>query len=192
MFPEGGLFLYLRQTSVWMVLLAAAVILSGCAATQTFTPETAPDYVMIRDYTPFYRLGPMQGRPDASLPSGTRVKLLRQEMGYSLVQLSDSRTGYVANENMAPAPPLPPSVTASDSSDTPRSGKKRRNVPDSPRYTGEQMNDIPDARAEHPGAGPEYRSRGRRRTCSYSDASGGKAKIPVLNFLCLSRSRGIP
>jgi len=143
MFPEGGLFSYLRQTSVWMVLLAAAVILSGCAATQTFTPETAPDYVMIRDYTPFYRLGPMQGRPDASLPSGTRVKLLRQEMGYSLVQLSDSRTGYVANENMAPAPPLPPSVTASDSSDAPRSGKKRRNVPDSPRYTGEQMNDIP-------------------------------------------------
>ncbi|MBN8710049.1 MAG: hypothetical protein J0I10_11740 [Verrucomicrobia bacterium] len=135
--------MYLRQTSVWLVLLAAAVILSGCAATQTFTPETAPDYVMIRDYTPFYRLGPMQGRPDASLPSGTRVKLLRQEMGYSLVQLSDSRTGYVANENMAPAPPLPPSVTGSDSSDTPRSGKKRRNVPDSPRYTGEQMNDIP-------------------------------------------------
>lgn len=144
MFPKGGLFSYLRQTSVWLVLLAAAVILSGCAATQTYTPETAPDYVMIRDYTPFYRLGPMQGRPDASLPSGTRVKLLRQEMGFSLVQLSDSRTGYVANENMAPAPPLPPSATGSDSSDSPsKPGKKRRNTPDSPRYTGEQLNDIP-------------------------------------------------
>ncbi len=144
MFPKGGLFLYLRHSIAWLGLVAAAVILSGCAATQTYTPQTAPDYVMIRDFTPFYRLGPMQGRPDASLPSGTRVKLLREEMGYSLVLLSDSRTGYVANENMAPAPPLPPSAPASDSSDSSsKPGKKRRNVPDSPRYSGEQVNDIP-------------------------------------------------
>ncbi len=144
MYPEGGLFSYLRQTSLWLALFAAAVILSGCAASQTYTPETAPEYVMIRDFTPFYRLGPMQGRPDASLPAGTRVKLLRQEMGFSLVQLSDNRTGYVANENMVVAPKLPPSATGSDSSSSSApSGKKRRNVPDSPRYSGEQVNDIP-------------------------------------------------
>ena len=33
--------------------------------------------------------------------------MLRREFGYSLVQLGDGMTGYVANQDFAPAPPLP-------------------------------------------------------------------------------------
>ncbi len=48
-------------------------------------PTRRPRYMVIADFTPFYRLGPMQARgPDATLRAETRVKLLRKEMGYSL------------------------------------------------------------------------------------------------------------
>ncbi len=122
-----------------------AILLSSCAATSTYTADTAPEYIVVKGYAPFYKLGPMQGRPDASLPLDTRVKLLRNEAGFSLVQLDDSRSGYVANENMAPAPPRPPAPPAETDSIDPRTGKKKSgsNKPNSPRYSGEQLNDIP-------------------------------------------------
>lgn len=118
-----------------------AMLLASCAATATYTADTAPEYIIIKGYSPFYKLGPMQGRPDASLPLDTRVKLLRNDAGYSQVQLDDARTGYVANENMAPAPPRPPTPPA-DAAVT-GSGRKKGNRPNSPSYTGEQLNDIP-------------------------------------------------
>ncbi len=88
----------------------------------------------------------MQARgPDASLKVNTRVKMLRKEMGYSLVQLEDERTGYVANENLAVAPPRPPEPKVSefipDNASTGARG--RRGKPSSPPYRGEQLNDIP-------------------------------------------------
>lgn len=85
--------------------LAAAVMLAGCAS-QSFTTETAPEYMILRDRTPLYRYGPAQpGPPDARLGRDNRVRLLRREFGYSLVQVGELQTGYVANEDMAPAPP---------------------------------------------------------------------------------------
>jgi hypothetical protein len=86
-------------------LLAAAVLFSGCAS-ETFAPEAAPEFVVIRDRVAFYRFGPAQaGRPEAELSRSQRVRVLRKEFGYSLVQLEDERVGYVANEDIAPAPP---------------------------------------------------------------------------------------
>lgn len=126
----------------WLKILALGLCLAlcSCATPQTFAPEQAPEYVTIRDYTPFYRIGPMQQRPDASLPSGTRVKLLRQEMGFSYVQLEDTRTGYVANENMAVAPPKPkPPV---DEYASAGDGNRKRGRASSP-YRGAQVNDTP-------------------------------------------------
>lgn len=114
------------------------VLLAGCATT-VFTPEEAPEYVVTQNFTPFYRMGPMQqGGPDASLPLDTRVKVLSQEMGYSRVQLEDMRAGYVANENIAPAPPKPPEPAPSGSGESSSSRKKR-----GARYSGAQVNDIP-------------------------------------------------
>lgn len=115
---------------------------------ETFAPDTAPEYVVIRDFSAFYRLGPQQGRgPDVSLRTGTRVKLLRREMGYSLVQLEDLRTGYLANENMTVAPPRPPQETLQPTSpDAGATGRKRGSrsrAEDSPIYSGPQINDTP-------------------------------------------------
>jgi len=108
---------------------------------ETYAPDSAPEYVIIRDLTGFYRLGPEQSRgADASLPRQTRVKLLRREMGFSLVQLEDSRTGYVANENMAVAPPRPQQTTPDKPDpDSRRSGGKARGQA----YSGPQVNDTP-------------------------------------------------
>ena len=118
--------------------------LTGCA-TKTFSPAEAPEFVITQNFAPFYRMGPMQpGGPTASLPLDTRVKVMSQEMGYSRVQLEDLRTGYVANENMAPAPPRPPEVASSDSGDSggSSSGRKKRGSGGA-RYSGPEVNDTP-------------------------------------------------
>jgi len=128
-----------------ILALGIAGALASCAAPKNFAPDQAPEFVIIRNYTPFYRLSPMQrSGPDASLPVDTRVKLLSQDMGYSRVQLEDQRTGYVANEAMAVAPPRPPepreSLASADSGT--RSGNKKRGASGA-RYRGEQVNDTP-------------------------------------------------
>jgi len=124
---------------------AVCLVFSGCAVV-TFAPETAPEYVVIRDFSPFYRLGPMQGKgPDASLRAGTRVKLFRREMGFSLVQLEDLRTGYLANENMADAPPRSPEQIRAEAAEAPALKKRvgRTRGESSPVYSGPHINDTP-------------------------------------------------
>jgi hypothetical protein len=121
--------------------VAATASLSGCAS-EVYAPEEAPEQVVIRDFASFYRFGPAQPRgADAALPVDTRVKLLRKEMGYSLVMLPDSRTGYVANEDLVPAPPGAPSAEVAETgSPTPsRSGRSSSRQ----RYSGPQVNDSP-------------------------------------------------
>lgn len=121
------------------------VLMGGCVASQTYSPDQAPEYMILADFTPFYRLGPMQARgPDATLRSQTRVKLLRKEMGYSLIQMEDTRTGYVPNESLIIAPPRPPEPKPSILSDDSSSGGRKKNRgASSPVYRGEQLNDIP-------------------------------------------------
>ncbi len=125
----------------YAILPAICAFLTSCA-TQTYAPEEAPEYSVIRDYASLYKLGPMQGRgPDATLRVGDRVKLIRKEMGYSFVLLEDARTGYLANEDIVPAPPRPPKPAASASTDSSESPGRRGSS--SPRYRGQQVNDIP-------------------------------------------------
>ncbi|MGH8046364.1 MAG: hypothetical protein ACREKL_03890 [Chthoniobacterales bacterium] len=93
------------------LFLLAAFLLAGCAG-PTFAPDLAPEYVAVRG-TPLYRDGPQQGgAPEAQIPKDDRVRMLRHEFGYSFVQMSDGMTGYVANMDLAPAPPLPEPVPA--------------------------------------------------------------------------------
>lgn len=125
----------------FLLALLLPVIATSCGTTQNFSPEEAPDYMVIRDYTPFFRTGPMQSRgPDASLPTQTRVKVFRLEMGYSLVQLDDLRTGYVANENIAVAPPRRPEKEEPEPARRSRSSSSSSN---GERFRGEELNDIP-------------------------------------------------
>lgn len=97
----------------FFVPLAAALLLAACAG-PTLAPDQAPEYLVTRADTAFYRYGPQQaGPPEARLQQGDRVRRLRDELGFSLVQLpNDGPTGYVANDALAPAPPLatPPAV----------------------------------------------------------------------------------
>jgi hypothetical protein len=126
------------------VLLAASLFLSACA-TESYEPSAAPEYMSTRDFSPFYRFGPQQGGgPDATLRAGTRFKLLRREMGFSYVQLDDSRTGYVANENMAVAPPRPPEAKRQEESSAATGSRKRgARGAESPVYSGPAVNDTP-------------------------------------------------
>jgi hypothetical protein len=88
-----------------LLLLAIGMVVAACA-TQTFSPDKAPEYVTTRDPTPFYLNNPEKVRgPGATLQVQTRVKLLRKRTDYSLVLLEDSRRGYVANAYITPAPP---------------------------------------------------------------------------------------
>ena len=116
--------------------LVAGLVAAGCATT-TYSPENAPEMSVIRDYAGLYRLGPMQARgPDATLRAGDRVKLTCKEIGYSLVLLEDGRTGYMANEDLAPAPPRPKPTPAPDLPANPG-----RRGASSERYRGQEVND---------------------------------------------------
>jgi hypothetical protein len=109
-----GIFTTLRTRIEPSALLAAMLLLAGCAG-PTLAPDVAPEYLVIRDRTPLYHYGPQQGgAPEEQLRKDDRIRMLRHEFGYSFVQISDGQTGYVANEDLAPAPPLPtpPAVAA--------------------------------------------------------------------------------
>ncbi len=88
---------------------------AGCAGS-TFAPDAAPEYLVVRDKTPLYRYGPQQGgAPENWLRKDERVRMLRHEFGFSFVQSGDTQTGYVANEDLAIAPPLPRPVAVESS-----------------------------------------------------------------------------
>ena len=106
---------HFSQIKIAVVFFLVLWCFVGCA-TQTFDPANAPEFLVQSDYTPFYSLGPGQERgPDASLQRGERVKMLRREFGFSYVEITDGRTGYIANEEIAPAPPSEPEPVASRS-----------------------------------------------------------------------------
>jgi hypothetical protein len=87
-----------------LLLVASGMVFAACA-TQTFRPGEAPEYVVTGNPTPFYLGKPKRKSvPDASLAVQTRVKLLRKQSEYSRVLLEDSRTGYIANADITPAP----------------------------------------------------------------------------------------
>ena len=94
-----------RPVAIVLLCLAAA----GC---ETVPPEPSPDFVgdtvIANDFAEFFRLGPQQaGGADLSLRTGEFVMLQRKEFGYSRVQLEDGQIGYMANEDLQPAPPEP-------------------------------------------------------------------------------------
>lgn len=87
----------------------AAAVLAACETTPLVPAEKfVGDMVVTVDYAQFFRLGPQQaGGADRSLRTNDRVMLLRKEFGYSRVQLEDNQVGYMANEDIRPAPPEP-------------------------------------------------------------------------------------
>jgi len=125
--------------SRWFIgCLALAAACAGCTTSQTLDPASAPEMIIIREFTPFYRIGPQQvGGPDQVLKQNERLLLLRKELGFSFVQIENGRTGYVANESLAIAPPRPkpsptpkPSRSSSGGSSGSSSSRSSRSYPD--------------------------------------------------------------
>jgi hypothetical protein len=96
-------FVNLRSAAAALVLLAPA----GCETVPMEpSPDFVPDMVVATDYAQFFKLGPQQaGGADFSLRAGETVMLQRKEFGYSRVQLENNLVGYMANEDITPAPP---------------------------------------------------------------------------------------
>ncbi len=98
------------RLSVMAAGLALVLSVTGC---ETVPLEPSPNFVgnmvVSTEYAQFFRLGPQQaGGADLSLRSGKLVMLQRKEFGYSRVQLEDGQVGYMANEDLQPAPPVAP------------------------------------------------------------------------------------
>lgn len=119
---------------------ATALLLGGCASNNLGDP--GGEYEIVRSQSPFYVVGPRPDRrADDYLEVGTRVTLVRKELGYSLVRLEDDRTGYVPNEDMVTAPPRP--KPKDDEREAAATGSSRRSGGSSTPYRGPQVNDIP-------------------------------------------------
>lgn len=100
----------MKQRIIGIVQLAVATLLvAGCETVPlTPSPNFVGDMLVATDYAQFFRLGPQQaGGADRSLRLNDHVMLLRKEFGYSRVQLEDGQAGYMANEDIRPAPPEP-------------------------------------------------------------------------------------
>ena len=86
-------------------VLILYVLLCGCSAIE-YNSTNSPKMVVVVERTPFYHNGPAQGNgPDMSLLKGDEVRVIRKEIGYSFVLLEDGQGGYIANDDLRPAPP---------------------------------------------------------------------------------------
>src|SRR5262245_57516283 len=93
----------------WLLPIAAAFLLTtGCESSKQpkiFSGTTNRWYSVATSQTPCYRHGPQQGSgPDMQLPRDSIMKVIRPSFGYVKVQLQDGENGYVANEDIRPAP----------------------------------------------------------------------------------------
>ena len=91
-----------------ILLIAAAFLVAGCESQnqpKIFSGTTNRWYSVAANQTSFYRYGPQQGNgPDMQLPRDSIMKVIRPSFGYVKVQLQDGENGYVANEDIRPAP----------------------------------------------------------------------------------------
>lgn len=85
---------------------------TACSAPRVEASGDTPVYVVTATQTPFYKNGPAQAvGADLSLKKGEMLTLLERHYGYSRVQTGDGQTGYVATDDIAPAPPETPKAS---------------------------------------------------------------------------------
>ncbi len=91
------------------VALAVALACAACASQGTkpvVKTNGGKMFAVVADSTSFYRYGPQQGNgADQTLPKDTLMTLIRPSFGYAKVQLVTGGEGYVASEDIKPAPP---------------------------------------------------------------------------------------
>jgi hypothetical protein len=86
-----------------------AILLTGCAEQAGPGVHAGDAYVVKANRTPFYTYGPAQANgPNFALTKGTRLTMLSYEYGFSHVAIQGAGdAGYVATDDLAPAPPAP-------------------------------------------------------------------------------------
>jgi hypothetical protein len=126
------------------LLVLLALCGTSCSTPESAAPAAASNsgqyYVVSAREAKFFRYGPQQASgPDEELAQGTLVTLIRPTFGYRKVQLSNGLQGYVASQDIHPAPPelvqavTNPNPTVSGTSEPNRNGRSRDNMVD-PRF----------------------------------------------------------
>ncbi len=87
-----------------MLLPLAWVCLAGCTA----PGASSGRFVIAPANSGFYKYGPAQAfGPDLALSKGQKVTMINRQFGFSQVRLDDGQTGFVATDDLKPAPPEP-------------------------------------------------------------------------------------
>ena len=102
------------ERCLWALGVVLGGVLGGCAgAREVFAPGEAPEYLVVRE-SALYRRGPAQpGRPDR-VAAQEIVRLSARDPDYAMVALEDGRTGFMATEDLRPAPPRGQAVDEMD------------------------------------------------------------------------------
>ena len=90
-----------------IAIIGLATGVTSCAKGKVaLKPNSGKYYAVSAEKTGFYRYGPQQGNgADQQLPRDTLLTLVRTSFGYCKVQLTNGGEGYVAREDIRPAPP---------------------------------------------------------------------------------------
>ncbi len=148
---------YFRRI-LMLVCVAVGCFLPACTTPPSGIPP-GTRFIIATTRAPFYKYGPAQSfGADFVLLKNQRVAMLERAFGFSRVMTEDGVTGWVANEELAPAPATPPPsarALAAASIGKPRmySGKRRTsNVPPIPTDPLFDLNDVPLPLPEEPAA----------------------------------------
>src|SRR6188768_3492964 len=120
-----GSFCGKRGARLAAILLTASLGACASKGTNPVAKENGGKMLaVVAEQTSFYRYGPQQGNgPDQTLKKDTLMTLIRPSFGYCKVHLLEGAEGYVASEDIKPAPPTllaalnPPPPPASENFD---------------------------------------------------------------------------
>ena len=124
--------------------LVALLFLNACSTAGSRSTQ-AGRYIVSVPKASFYKYGPAQSvGPDFQLPKGQTLTVLQHSFGFSHVLTDDGTDGYVANDEIKPAPPQPTAAAPQNPFPTSPSkgGKSHRNNGGDP-SPGLDMNDVP-------------------------------------------------
>ena len=90
----------------FIILHSSFCILFAACSTSGPGSHAGENYVVNSQRTSFFKYGPAQASgPDFALTKGQRLTMLSRQFGYSHVAMDSGQSGYVATEDLAPAPP---------------------------------------------------------------------------------------
>lgn len=88
-----------------LLLSCLALCFPACSSDAPYT--TGMHYVVSAPQTPFYKFGPAQSMgADFMLPHNARVTMVNNSWGFAKVTTEEGTTGFVATEDLEPAPML--------------------------------------------------------------------------------------